>query len=161
MTRWCVLAQTIVLRTPHLTESLLLAKMSNWVVHVCKNVLQVLKCRLLTQSWYNDDAIKVAQSPGSQLTPGSPESPLPSSSGQREEWGERDGGTERERGIEHGPLVQALLSKLERLLDQVLCTSAKCVYETVYTLCFQTICLGCAQCLKAVVWDVIYLFPSS
>ena len=87
----------------------------------------MLKCRLLTQSWYNDDAIKVAQSPGSQLTPGSPESPIPS--GQSEEWGERDGGTERERGTEHGPLVQALLSKLERLLDQVLCTSAKCVYR--------------------------------
>ena len=86
------------------------------------NILQVLKCRLLTESWYNNDAIEGAQSSSFQLTPDSPENPLPSSSGQSEEWGERDGGTEKEKGAEHGmegPLVPALLSKLERLLDQV------------------------------------------
>jgi hypothetical protein len=87
---------------------------------------QVLKCRLLTQSWYNDERIKGVQSPISQtqLTPGSPESPLPSSSVHSEEGGEREGGAERGGGAERerhgmeGPLVPALLTKLERLLDQ-------------------------------------------
>ena len=81
---------------------------------------------MLTQSWYNSDSLEGVWSLDSQPhTPGSPESPLSSSSHRREE---RDGEGEGERegyGME-GPLVPALLSKLERLLDQVY-TVHKCV----------------------------------
>ena len=85
---------------------------------------------MLTQSWYdsttgeegNDDVVKGVWSPdGAQLL----ESPLPLPSGRKMEEGEegegvKGGGGEGVKGVEEGgPLVPALLSKLERVLDQV------------------------------------------
>lgn len=68
---------------------------------------------MLTQSWYSDDVIEGVWSQSHTL--GSPESPLPSSR-------QSEGGEGEEKRVSHGvegPLVPALLSKLERLLDQV------------------------------------------
>ena len=73
---------------------------------------------MLTQSWYCADVMEGVWSMGSQpQTPVSPESPLPSTPGREEE---REGEEEEEEGrMAEGPLVPALLSKLQRLLDQV------------------------------------------
>ena len=78
---------------------------------------------MLTQSWYdstgediNDDVIKgVWSSSGAVQSPS--ESPLPSSGDKKHMM--VDGRAEEEGDREWGPLVPALLSKLERLLDQV------------------------------------------
>ena len=81
---------------------------------------QVLKCRLLTQHYwdrgYSDDVMEGVWSTD-RPSQHSPESPLPSPSQHREEEEEEEEEGEGERG--GGPLVPALLSKLERLLDQV------------------------------------------